>query len=186
MSELNNNSEQTNNENLLFQRLIMFLIVFSIFVLGAVNAQRKILFISILSLGVIMCWVFTFIIIRTAKRIDKKSGGRLLKLLLGFFVPIFCSFLLTVALFAGSVGYADQYLFNIDIKPTKLENKVNEITKEIKNKIAPKPVMKDFKSIDSVINNDSLTRAAKRREQLKSGTTKDESKYFQSIDRVIR
>ena len=43
----NLNQEQTAVENLLYQRLIMFLIVFSIFVLGAVNTQRKILFLSI-------------------------------------------------------------------------------------------------------------------------------------------
>ncbi|MEK6552004.1 MAG: hypothetical protein AABZ54_00955, partial [Bacteroidota bacterium] len=55
MSNWDNNPEQSCTENLLYNRLILFLIVFSIFVLGAVNTQRKILFLSILSLGVIIC-----------------------------------------------------------------------------------------------------------------------------------
>ena len=189
MSNWDNNPEQSGTENLFYNRLILFLIVFSIFVLGAVNTQRKILFLSILSLGVIICWVLTFIIIRTAKRIYNKSGGRLIRLLLGYLVPIFCSLLLTIALTVGSFGFVDSYLFNLDIKPVQLENKVDEIKNEIKNQLKPKEekISKDFKSIDSVINNDSITRARKKDSLLKSGTNKkDDLKYFKSIDKVVR
>jgi len=45
----------------------------------------------------------------------------------------------------------------------------------------------NFKSIDSVINNDSLTRAREKANLLKSGTNKkDDAKHFRSIDRVVR
>lgn len=189
MSVKDNNPEQSSSENLLYQRLILFLIVFSIFVIGAVNTQRKILFLSVLALGVIICWVLTFIIIRTAKKIDNKSGGRLVRLLLGYIVPVFCSLLLTISLIAGSYGFADPYLFNADIKPVRLENKVDELKNEIKDQLKPKveKTSKDFKSIDSVISNDSAARSANKNSPLKSETKKkDDSKYFKSIEKVVR
>ena len=185
----NLNEESTKSENLLYQRLIFFLIVFSIFVIGAVNTQRKILFLSILSLGVIICWVLTLIIIRTARRIDNKSGGRFVRLILGYLVPIFCSLLLTGVLIVGSFGFVDSYLFNIGVKPVQIENKVDELKNEIKNQLKPKEekVSKDFKNIDSVINNDTINRSKRRDNQLKSGTNKkDDSKHFKSIDKVVR
>ncbi|NJD21910.1 MAG: hypothetical protein FIA82_04485 [Melioribacter sp.] len=187
MSSKENNQEQSSSENLLYQRLILFLIVFSILVLGAVNTQRKILFLSILALGVIISWVLTLIIIRTAKSVDKKSGGKLIRLLLGYLVPIFCSLLLTMTLVVGSFGFVDPYLFNVDVKPVQLENKVDEIKNAIKNQLKPKETTtKNFKSIDSVINNDSLTRA-REKNLLRSGTNKkNDSKYFKSIDKVVR
>ena len=89
----------------------------------------------------------------------------------------------------GSFGFVDSYLFNLDIKPVQLENKVDEIKNEIKNQLKPKEEknFKDFKSIDSVINNDSITRARKKDSLLKSGTNKkDDLKYFKSIDKVVR
>lgn len=184
----NLNQEQTAVENLLYQRLIMFLIVFSVFVLGAVNTQRKILFLSILSLGVIICWVLTFIIIRTAKRIDNKSGGKLIRLLLGYLVPIFCSFLLTIALIVGSFGFVDPYLFNVDLKPVQLENKVDEIKNEIKNQLKPKEdtASKNFKNIDSVIaGSNAGTKTAGTKKKSTSNEDKD-SKYFKSIESIIK
>ena len=189
MSNKDNNQEQVSTENLLYQRLILFLIVFSIFVLGAINTQRKILFLSILALGVIICWVLTFIIIRTAKRLDNKSGGRIVRLLLGYFVPIFCSCLLTIALFAGSFGFVDSYLFNLDLKPVQLENKVDELKIDNKSKPKEKKTTKDFKSIDSVINNSNVVRSTNKKNPVKSDTNKKDdsnSKYFKSIEKVIR
>ncbi|TSA25835.1 MAG: hypothetical protein D4R68_08230 [Ignavibacteriales bacterium] len=179
----NLNQESTAAENLLYQRLIIFLIVFSVFVLGAVSSQRKILFLSILSLGVIICWVLTFIIIRTAKRIDKKSGGRLIRLLLGYLVPIFCSLLLTLALTVGSFGFVDPYLFNVDLKPVQIEKKVNEITNEIKNQLKPKvdTTYNNFKNIDSVIAGNK----AGTKKKLISNEGKD-SKHFKSIESIIK
>lgn len=183
MSNLDNNSDQSNTENLLYQRLIIFLIVFSVFVLGAVSSQRKILFLSILSLGVIICWVLTLIIIRTAKRIDKKSGGRLIRLLLGYIVPIFCSLLLTGALTVGSFGFVDPYLFNVDLKPVQIEKKVNEITNEIKNQLKPKvdTTSNNFKNIDSVI---AGTNARTKKKSI-SNEGKD-SKNFKSIESILK
>lgn len=190
------NQEQTAAENLLYQRLIIFLIVFSVLVIAAVNAQRKILFLSILLLGVLICWVLTFIIIRTAKRIDNKSGGRLVRIILGYLVPIFCSFLLTSFLFFGSFGFADPYLFPSEIKQIKLENKINELKNDLVKRISSeeKKTSDNFKNIDSVIAEGKTVRSAD-----KSGNTKlvnppgktftpkqnISSKYFKSIDSVI-
>lgn len=188
MSNRENNTEQSSNENLLYQRLMIFLIVFSVLIIGALNTQRKILFLSVLALGVIICWVLTLIIIRTAKGIDKKSGGRIIRLLLGYLVPIFCSLLLTMTLVVGSLGFVDPYLFNVEIKPVQLENKIDELKNKIKDQLKPKEVKttQNFKSIDSVINNDSLIRA-REKNLLRSGTNKkNDSKYFKGIDKVIR
>lgn len=190
------NQETMAAENLLYQRLIIFLIVFSVFVIGAVNTQRKILFISILGLGVIICWVLTFIVIRTAKRIDNKSGGRIVRLLLGYFVPVFCSVLLTTALFVGSFGFVDRYLFNVDVKPVHVENKIAELKNDIVKQISPgvKKSSDNFKSVDSVIAEGKITRSAKKEEYLNSfsPSTKavtpkqnSNSKYFKSIDSII-
>lgn len=185
----NINEEQTTTENLLYQRLIIFLIVFSVLVIAALNTQKKILFLSVLALGVIICWVLTLIIIRTTKKIDKKFGGKLILLLLGYLIPIFCSLFLTITLIVGSLGFVDPYLFNVDIKPVQLEKKVDEIKNEIKKQLKPKEDLtsKHFKSIDSVINNDSIIRARERKNLLKKGTNnQSDSKYFKSIDKVVR
>lgn len=190
------NQEQTAAENLLYQRLIVFLIVFSVFVIGAVNAQRKILFISILSLGVIICWVLTFIVIRTAKRIDNKSGGRLVRWLLGYLVPVFCSMLLTTALFFGSLGFIDPYLFSSEIKQVQLENKIDELKNDLVKRISPgeKKTYNDFKNIDSVIAEGKTVRSDKPLENISSEKTpqkvvkpkqNNESKYFKNVDSVI-
>lgn len=190
------NQERTAAENLLYQRLIIFLIVFSVFVIGAVNTQRKILFLSILAIGVIICWVLTFIVIRTAKRIDNKSGGRVVRLLLGYFVPIFCSVLLTIALFVGSFGFVDSYLFNIDVKSAHIENKIDELKNDIAKQISPgvKKSSGNFKSIDSVIAEGKIIRSAKKGEDLnflypstKAVPQKQNpnSKYFKSVDSVM-
>lgn len=192
----NLNQEQTAVENLLYQRLIMFLIVFSVFVLGAVNTQRKILFLSILSLGVLICWVFTFIIIRTAKRIDNKSGGKLVRLILGYLVPIFCSCLLTLVLFAGSFGFVDSYLFSTDLKPVQLENKIDELKNDVVKRISPveKETSNNFKNIDSVIAESKTVRSGKPLENINFENSPEKtvvpkqninSKYFKTIDSVI-
>ncbi len=168
-AKLDMNQDQTAVESLLYQRLIIFLIVFSIFVLGAVNAPRKILFLSILFLGVLICWVLTFIIIRTAKRIDDKSGGKLVRLILGYLVPIFCSGLLTVALFFGSLGFVDAYLFPTTLKSAKLGNKIDELKDEVVKQISPKKKnsSKNFKNIDSVIAESKIIRSGKKVDDLK-------------------
>jgi len=192
----NLNQEQTAAENLLYQRLIIFLIVFSVLVIGAVNTQRKILFLSILSLGVIICWVLTFILIRTAKRIDNKSGGKLVRLLLGYLVPIFCSSLLTVVLFVGSFGFVDPYLFNVDLKPVQLENKVDELKNDVVKRISPaeKKTSNNFKNVDSVIAESKTVRSVKQLENISFENPPEKTvvpkqninaKYFKAIDSVI-
>ena len=159
----NLNQEQTAAENLLYQRLFIFLIIFSVLVIGAVNTQRKILFLSILFIGVIICWALTFILIRTAKRIDNISGGRLVRLILGYLVPIFCSGILTVALFMGSFGFVDPYLFNLDVKSAQVESKIDELKNDIVKQMSPekKQTSKNFKNVDSVIADSRIVRSGK-------------------------
>lgn len=199
--------DSVTSENLLFQRIIIFLIVFSVLILGALNTQRKILFLSILFLGVIICWVLTLIIIRTARRIDSRSGGRIIKLFLGYIIPIFCSLVLTTGLIFGSFGFADQYLFDINIKPVQIENKIDEIKTAVKEVIKPKvdTTSKNFRSIDSVIaisSSKPQTTNAKRKTQTstqvpttipnktitpkKSPTSKKvDSTNFENIDKIL-
>lgn len=195
-TNLNLNQEYAAAENLLYQRLIIFLIVFSVFVIGAVNTNRKILFLSILFLGVLICWVLTLIIIRTAKRVDNKSGGKFVRIILGYLVPLFCSSLLTVGLFAGSFGLVDSYLFSADLKQVQLENKINELKNEVVKQISPpeRKISNNFKNIDSVIAENNVTRSINPLEnnrvtnpQLKSGIAKRnvDSRYFKAIDSVI-
>jgi hypothetical protein len=192
----NLNQERAAVENLLYQRLIIFLIVFSVFVLGAVNTQRKILFLSIIFLGVIICWVLTFILIRTAKRIDDKSGGRLVRLLLGYLVPIFCSSLLTLVLFVGSFGFVDSYLFSTDLKSVQLENKIDELKNDVVKRISPaeKKTSNNFKNVDSVIAESKTVRSGKKAEDLNflyqstkavTQSKNPSSKYFKNVDSVV-
>jgi len=114
---------------------------------------------------------------------DNKSGGRLIRLLLGYLVPIFCSLLLTIALTVGSFGFVDPYLFNVDLKPVQIEKKVNEITNEIKNQLKPKvdTTSNNFKNIDSVIAGNK----AGTKKKLISNEGKD-SKHFKSIESIIK
>lgn len=192
----NLNQEQTAAENLLYQRLFIFLIIFSVLVIGAVNTQRKILFLSILFIGVIICWALTFILIRTAKRIDNKSGGRLVRLILGYLVPIFCSGILTIALFMGSFGFIDPYLFNLDVKSAQVESKIDELKNDIVKRISPetKKTSKNFKNVDSVIADSKTIRSGKPltnisfenpSAQTEAAKQNTDSKYYKPIESVI-
>src|ERR1035437_7842728 len=84
--------ERSVAENNLNQRLALFLIIFLIVFIGAVNTSKKYFFLSLLFVGVLICWILAYTIIRStrkinlinkelysaddhARRIDKKSGG---------------------------------------------------------------------------------------------------------------
>ena len=191
------NKDQTAAENLLYQRIIIFLIVFSVVILAAVNAQRKILFLSILFLGLIICAVLTLIIIRTAKQVDNKSGFKIVRLILGFVIPVFCLLMLITFLTAGSLGFVDPYLFPAEFKQVQLENKLNKIKDDVLKKISPpeKKTGDNFKDVDSVIaegNRVAQTGNPLENNPVKSKTSKTaiskqtvDSRYFKAIDSVI-
>lgn len=164
-------SERSAAETSLNQRLTLFLIIFLIVFIGAVNTSKKFFFVSLLFAGVLICWVLAYTIIRStkkinrinkelyaaddfARRIDKKAGGRSSRWLIGYFIPISCSVLLTMGLLAGSFGFLDPYLTIVVDKTVQVETKVEKAaTVEIKKVTAPQVdnSSKYFKNVDSVI-----------------------------------
>ena len=162
--------ERSIAENSFNQRLTLFLIVFLIVFIGSVNTTKKLFFISVIFIGVLICWILAYTIVKLtkkinrinkelfsadeqARRIDKKTGGRSSRWLLGYFVPICCSILLTMTLLAGSIGFLDPY-FTITVdKAVQLENKVEKAAVELKNKTIPvaDSSSKYFKNVDVVI-----------------------------------
>jgi lipopolysaccharide export LptBFGC system permease protein LptF len=162
--------ERTVAENNLNQRLALFLIVFLIVFIGSVNTSKKLFFLSLLFVGVLICWILAYTIIKStkkinrinkelysaddqARRIDKKTGGRSSRWLLGYFVPICCCILLTMALLAGSFGFLDPYLTITVDKAVQIENNVESKAVEFKKEISREPdnSSKYFKSVDTVI-----------------------------------
>jgi len=91
--------ERTIAENSFNQRLTLFLIVFLIVFIGSVNTTKKLFFLSLLLVGVLICWILAYTIVKLtkkinrinkelysvddqARRIDKKTGGRISRWLL--------------------------------------------------------------------------------------------------------
>jgi hypothetical protein len=165
------NQERMISENLLNQRLSIFLILFALVVAGAVTTQKKLFFIVVLFIGSVLCWVLAYAIFGLARRIGflvkelsrnddsgggmgyNKGSGRSVRLLLGFFVPIFCSSVLTLALLLAVSGTIDQYLWFTPAISAPLENKIDKIKTEIKDQIVSgkRDSSKNFTSVDSVI-----------------------------------
>jgi hypothetical protein len=193
-TEPDNSSKNISNENIFYQRLFFFLMIFAVIVIGAVNTQRKILFLSILLVGVIVCWAAAFILIRTSKVIDNKLGGRFVKLFLGYIIPVLCSSILTLALIFGSFGFMDKLLFDLDVNPIHIENKMNDVKNEVKKIIQPKAdtSSKNFKNIDSmlsekkskkIIYDESLPKEVIKKDSVSKGSKS--SKYFKSIETIV-
>jgi hypothetical protein len=88
-----------------------------------------------------------------ARRIDKKTGGKSSRWLLGYFVPICCCILLTMTLLAGSIGFLDPYFTSTVDKAVQIENKVEKAAVEFKKKTIPvaDSSSKYFKNVDIVI-----------------------------------
>jgi hypothetical protein len=165
------NQERMISESLLNQRISLFLILFAIVIVGAVTTQKKILFVSIVFVGTVLSWVLAYAIFGLARKIgflvkelntlddseirkiDRKGSGRIVRLLLGYFVPLFCSSLLTFALLLAVSGLIDSYLWLTPAVPAAVESKIDQIKTEIKNQIAPpkENTSKNFTSVDSVI-----------------------------------
>lgn len=203
--------ERTGAETVLNQRLILFLVVFAVVIVSALNAQRKVFFLTLLFAGVVICWVLAYIVIISARKVgyivkrlyevdselkkaDRKGGGRSARFLLGYFIPIFCTTLLTIAFVTGAFGFMDPYLWPTTISTTKIENKAQEIGTEIKKQLEPKKdeTAGHFRSVDSVILlsksvvDGKTNTATNVNQNSKTATSANKySKNFKSVDSVI-
>jgi hypothetical protein len=200
--------ERSATENLINQRLGLFLIVFAIIIVGVVTTQKKIYFLSILFIGAVLCWVLAYTIIRLARKIGiltkeinsfevstsskiDRGGAKVTRILLGYFVPIFCSTILVLIFLVGSSGIIDSYLW---VPVTQVEQKVNEVKEDIKEKLTPKKenTSVEFKSIDKVISDSKVTNSKETDDKLvkevkKEIITKTTSRSgdFNNIDNMI-
>ena len=183
--------ERSVAENNLNQRLALFLIVFLIVFIGSVNTSKKLFFLSLLFVGVLICWILAYTIIKStkkinrinkelysaddhARRIDKKTGGRSSRWLLGYVVPIGCCILLTIGLLAGSFGFLDSYLTVTIDKAVQIENKVESKAVEFKKEISREPdnSSRYFKNVDSVIAQGKVINSKSKTDKFTTNETK--------------
>ncbi len=205
------NRDRIGAETVLNQRLTLFLVVFAVVIVSVLNAQKKIFFLSLLFAGLVICWVLAYIVVTSAKKvgylvkeinandpvakkIDRKGSGRSVRFLLGYFIPVFCSLLLTVAFLTGALGFIDPYLWPTSINTATVENKLKEIGTEINKQIEPPKdrTAGHFKNIDSVILLSKPITAEKKNASAKQSTSaqiKSSSDKFSSdfknVDSVI-
>lgn len=162
------NQERYYAESLLHQRTNFFIIFFVVLVVLAIVASNfsHNYLVIVLSVGTIICWGLTLTILKLSLRIkyiDKNLGkegtnivSAFLKLpfkILGWvsdiFIPVLCSILITVGLILSTSGYFDTQLI-----PKQVEEKVKEglkLEKDTLKKVKQPERIKEFKSIDSVI-----------------------------------
>lgn len=169
------NQERVFNESLLNQRIQFFLIFFAVVIGGVVFTYNtsKIFVLLILFTGMIISWALSFTIFRLYNRviqilrslsdneshpftlIGRKTKGKSMGWVLGYFVPIFCSTVITIGFLVLSSGLLD-FTFPPNRIPT-IEKIENNLPSEIKSKsdtVKPKhEKIKEFKTIDSVIQN---------------------------------
>ena len=205
------NRDRIGAETVLNQMLVLFLVVFAVVIVSALNSQKKIFFLSLLFAGLVICWVLAYIVVTAARRVgylvkelhandpeakkmDHNGGGRSVRFLLGYFIPIFCSALLTVAFVTGAFGFMDTYLWPSNISTTAVENKAKEIGSEIKKQIGPQKdeTAGHFKSVDSVIMLSKPLPEKKTTPQANAfqgskptSTANKYSPHFKSVDSVI-
>lgn len=155
-------------ESLLSQRTNFFIIFFVVLVVLAIVASNfsHYYLVIVLSVGTIICWGLTLTILKLSLRIryiDRNLGKEgtnvitsFLKLpfkILGWvsdiFIPVLCSILITVGLILSTSGYFDTKLI-----PQRVEEKAKEglkLEKDTLKKVKQPERIKEFKSIDSVI-----------------------------------
>ena len=158
-SERDFNEERAFTENLLNQRISFFLIFFAIIIAGAVIVKSKIFFLVILFLGVVISWVLSVTIFVTAKKLqsmERKDYGLIVRWLSGYFLPVFCSSLITLAFAIGAMGYFDS-LLSLDLgKVTTIDQGIKKIEQTIaKHDSSSAKTNPNFKNIDSVIKDES-------------------------------
>ncbi len=190
------NEERAFTENLLNQRISFFLIFFAIVIAGAVVVKSKIFFLVILFLGVVISWVLSVTIFATAKKLEsmeRKHYGLIVRWLIGYFLPVFCSSLITLGFAIGAMGYFDSYL-SLDLgKVTTIDQGIKKIEQKItKHDSSSLKINPNFKNIDSIIKDESKKTVADQ--SVLKGTEKNAKKNtptlkanpnFRSIESII-
>lgn len=190
------NEERAFTENLLNQRISFFLIFFAIVIAGAVVVKSKIFFLVILFLGVVISWVLSVTIFATAKKLEsmeRKHSSLIVRWLSGYFLPVFCSSLITLGFAIGAMGYFDSYL-SLDLgKVATIDQGIKKIEQTIaKHDSSSLKVNPNFKNIDSVIKDESRKTVVDQSvlKATDKGVVKNPPKYkanpnFKSIESII-
>ncbi len=151
-------------ETILNQRISFFLLFFCLVVAGAVFIKSKIFFLLILFLGFVISWVLSltiFVTVSKLTKIDKNIFARIVRWLIGYFLPFFCSLLITAAFAVGSFGIFDSYL-SLDVGKVPA---VKEGIKKIEKALTPKDTASrknnpNFKDVERVIKEGAESEAA--------------------------
>lgn len=174
-SNWDRNQERAFWEQLLNQKLNYFLIFFAVVLGGIFTVSSKTVSIGIQALSAIILWILALSIINTAHKLnivikslsredhiptaiaDRRIPGRVIKILYGYFLPVFCATIITVSSAASISGL---YVVNF---PNK-----TDVVKAVDSTIV-KPLEK-----------------AKDESLEKKKIEKEESKYFKNIDSLTR
>jgi hypothetical protein len=206
------NQERTFWERMLNQKINFFLAFFVILIIGAAVANTKELTLFILSVGAIILWILTVSIINTTRKInfavkelsksgnhptgvvDRKAKGRLVRLMLGFGLPIFCSSVITLIYLAGLSGL---YSFRFPTKPEVVRTVQTTLENGKESLIDKKPAedyTTHFENVDSIIRKnksvrvyvpiDSTSRLVSKQKIVLQPDAKN-NPNFRTIDKVI-
>lgn len=151
-------------ENLLNQRVSFFLIFFALVLAAAFFVKSKMFFLAILFLGFIISWVLSLTIFVTARKlgsIEKNLFSKIVRWLVGYFLPFFCSAIITAGFLSGAMGYFDTYL-TVDLgKVPSVEQGIKKIGETLgKPDSAALRNNPNFKNIDDVIKEQAKQAAA--------------------------
>jgi len=122
------------------------------------------LFLAILFLGLIISWVLTLTIFVTARKlgsIEKNLFSKIVRWLVGYFLPFFCSLIISVGFISGAFGYFDPYL-TIDLgKIPTVEQGIKKLGETLgKPDSASLRNNPNFRNIDDVIKEQAKQAAA--------------------------
>ncbi len=158
-------------EKAIDRRLSIFLVFFTVVVVGALGSGSSSLSAAGFSIGSIICWLLAISIILTTKKagavagvlkrdenysyakIENRFYSKIIRWILGYIIPVFCAIVLTFGSVASSVGW----LNNVWFYRSKVESKIDEIKNtlpDIKIKKAEEQKAaeeKNFTPIDSVM-----------------------------------
>jgi hypothetical protein len=208
------NQERAFWENQLSQKINFFLLFFALIIGGVALSKSKDFSLTVLFVGAVVLWFLSLTIINATRKvnivlkelikddqhptsiIDKKAKGRLIRIIVGYGLPIFCAAIVTLTFIAGISGL---YSFGF---PTKTEviqtikEGIDKTKEKIIEKKQPENAAKYFQSVDSVIISsrsqqvlvDSLPKLAAEPQRTKIQQQKKAEKpntNFKSINKVI-
>lgn len=161
-------------ERAIDRRLAIFLVFFTVVIIGALGSGSASLSSVGFSIGSIICWLLAISIILTTRKTGalaralKKTGDSAYSLIeirlysvfirwiLGYIIPVFCAIVLTFGSVASSLGWLNNiwfYKFQVESKIDQIKNKLPEIKIENKPEVkSPAKPDKNFQAIDSVLD----------------------------------